>query len=157
MDAAGVETKLNAGDYEEIVDDIERARGPGVFVQELRDAFSRTGIIPNAIYLLAELFPDTIITTNYDRLIEQAFDTGGGRPVELLTPATIATLPDPTKTTVIKLHGDARAAAGCILSKNQYEIAYGLGVIDRALPIPQVLDYQYRSSCFCPPVHAGGR
>jgi SIR2-like domain len=146
MDAAQVETKLNAGDYEEIVDDIERVRGQGVFVQELRDAFSRTGVIPNAIYLLVELFPDTIITTNYDRLIEQAFDTGGGKPVEVVTPATIETLPDPTKITVIKLHGDARVAAGCILSKSQYEAAYGSGVINRALPIPQVLDYQFRNS-----------
>lgn len=144
--AQTAEAMLEAGEYEQLVDKIETVRGRDVFVQELRDAFSRTGTIPNAIYLLAELFRDTIITTNYDRLIEQAFDTGGSSSVEIVTPATILAPPDPTKITIIKLHGDIRAPAGCILSRNQYDAAYGAGAIDIALPIPQLIDYQFRNS-----------
>lgn len=141
-----VEGLLRAGDYELIVEEIENSRSRDVFVQELRDAFSRNGTIPNAVYLLAELFRDTIITTNYDRLIEQAFDTGGGKPIEVVTPANVLAPPDPAKVTVIKLHGDIRAPAGCILSKSQYDKAYGAGPVNTALPIPQVLNYIFRNS-----------
>lgn len=146
MDPAAVEDLLAQGLYEEIVDHIEQQRGNDVFAQELRDAFAKTGAIPPADYLVAELFQDTVITTNYDRLIEQALDFGGGKSVEALSPATISQLPDGDKVTVIKLHGNVNAPGSCILSKGQYAAAYGGGVIDLALPIPQALDYYFRNS-----------
>ncbi|TCS02864.1 SIR2 family protein [Caulobacter sp. BK020] len=141
-----VEAMLAAGDYEGIVHAIEAQLGQPVFRQELRDAFSRNGTIPPADYLIAELFSDTLITTNYDRLLEQAFDVGGGRPVQVLTPATILTPPDADSVTILKLHGDIVAPGGCILSRNQYAAAYGDGAIDPSLPIPQALDYYFRNS-----------
>lgn len=141
-----VEAMLAAGEYEGIVHAIEAQRGQPVFRQELRDAFSRNGTIPPADYLIAELFSDTLITTNYDRLLEQAFDVGGGKPVQVLTPATILTSPEAESVTIIKLHGDIAAPGGCILSRNQYAAAYGDGAIDHGLPIPQALDYYFRNS-----------
>lgn len=146
MVPAVVEDLLAQGLYEEIVDQIEQQRGDDVFAQELRDVFAKNGIIPPADYLIAELFQDTLITTNYDRLIEQSFDSGGGKAVEVLTPATILRAPDPSKVTVIKLHGNVDAPASCILSKAQYTTAYGVDAIDLALPIPQALDYYFRNS-----------
>lgn len=143
---ADVEAMLAAGDYEGIVHAIEDRRGQPVFRQELRDAFARNGTIPPADYLIAELFFDTLITTNYDRLLEQAFDVGGGRPVQVLTPATILTPPDAESVTILKLHGDIAAPGGCILSRNDYSAAYGNGAIDPSLPIPQALDYYFRNS-----------
>lgn len=144
--AADVENLLAQGRYEEIVDQIEQLRGADVFGQELRDAFAKNGTIPPADYLVAELFQDTLITTNYDRLIEQSFDSGGGKAVEVLTPATILQPLDATKVTVVKLHGSVSAPGTCILSKAQYDAAYGAGDIDLALPIPQALDYYFRNS-----------
>ncbi|MBN8500659.1 MAG: SIR2 family protein [Sphingomonadales bacterium] len=141
-----VDAMLAAGEYEGIVHAIEAQLGQPVFRQELRDAFSRNGTIPPADYLIAELFSDTLITTNYDRLLEQAFDVGGGRPVQVLTPATILTPPEAESVTILKLHGDIAAPAGCILSRNQYAAAYGDGAIDSSLPIPQALDYYFRNS-----------
>lgn len=146
MDPAVVEDLLVQGLYEEIVDQIEQQRGDDVFAQELRDAFSKNGVIPPVDYLVAELFQDTLITTNYDRLIEQSLDFGGDKAVEVLTPATILQPPDAAKVTIIKLHGNADAPASCILSKGQYAAAYGADAIDLALPIPQVLDYYFRNS-----------
>ena len=143
---AEVEDLLAQGLYEEIVDRIEHQRGAEVFAQELRDAFAKNGTIPPADYLVAELFRDTLITTNYDRLIEQSFDLGGGEAVEVLTPATISQPPDATKVTVIKLHGSIVTPASCILSKAQYAAAYGAAAIDLTLPIPQALDYYFRNS-----------
>ncbi|TPL96422.1 hypothetical protein FJ960_26145 [Mesorhizobium sp. B2-3-11] len=145
LDATVVEDLLTQGLYEEIVDRIEQKRGNDVFAQELRDAFSKNGAIPPVDYLIAELFQDTLITTNYDRLIEQSFDLGGGKAVEVLTPATILRPPAAGKVTVIKLHGNVDAPASCILSKAQYAAAYGAEAIDLTLPIPQALDYYFRN------------
>lgn len=146
IETAVVEDLLVQGLYEEIVDQIEQLRGDDVFGQELRDAFAKNGTIPPADYLVAELFQDTLITTNYDRLIEQSFDSGGGKTVEVLTPATILQPLDAAKVTVVKLHGNVRAPGTCILSKGQYDAAYGADAIDLALPIPQALDYYFRNS-----------
>lgn len=146
IDAVTVEELLAQGLYEEIVNQIERQRGDDVFAQELRDAFAKSGAIPPADFLVAELFQDTVITTNYDRLIEQSFDSGGGKAVEVLTPATILQPPDAAKVTVIKLHGNVDAPGACILSKGQYDAAYGADTIDLSRPIPQALDYYFRNS-----------
>jgi hypothetical protein len=141
-----VEAMLAHGRYEAVVDRIEQKRGRDYFAQELRDVFGRFGTIPSADYLLAELFDDTLITTNYDRLLEQSFDVGGGKAVEVLTPATILAAPDATKVTIIKLHGNVKTPASCILSRSQYDAAYGADAINLALPIPQALDYYFRNS-----------
>jgi NAD-dependent SIR2 family protein deacetylase len=146
LNAGVVEGLLAQGLYEEIVDRIERQRGADVFAQELRDVFSKNGLIPPADYLIAELFQDTLITTNYDHLLEQSFDFGGGKAIEVLTPATISRPPDAGKITVIKLHGNVDAPASCILSKAQYAAAYGPDAIDLVLPIPQALEYYFRNA-----------
>ncbi|HUQ38391.1 MAG TPA: SIR2 family protein [Aestuariivirga sp.] len=146
IDPAIIEDLVAQGLYEEIVEQIEQQRGADVFAQELRDVFAKNGVIPPADYLVAELFQDTLITTNYDHLVEQSFDFGGDKAVQVLTPATILEPPDATKVTIIKLHGNVDAPASCILSKAQYAAAYGGASIDLALPIPQALDYYFRNS-----------
>ncbi|MEG3192064.1 SIR2 family protein [Lysobacter sp. D1-1-M9] len=146
MYTAAIEDLLAQGLYEEIVDQIEQQRGRDVFAQELRDAFAKNGVIPSTGYLVAELFQDTLITTNYDRLIEQSFDFGGGKAIEVLTPATILQPPEAGKVTVVKLHGNVDVPGSCILSKAQYAAAYGADAIDLTLPIPQALDYYFRNS-----------
>jgi hypothetical protein len=147
IDPAEVEGLLAQGRYEDIVDLIEHQRGGDVFAQELRDVFGRNGVIPEAEYLITELFADTLITTNYDRLIEQSFDLGGGKALEVLTPANILQSLDAAKVTVIKLHGNIQNPASCILSKSQYDAAYGTTeTINLSLPISQALNYYFRNS-----------
>ncbi|MGP1256753.1 MAG: SIR2 family NAD-dependent protein deacylase [Kiloniellales bacterium] len=146
LNAEDVAKALGEGRYEEIIDQIEASLGHDVFVQDIRDEFDRTGSIPSTVYLLAELFKDTVITTNYDRLLEQAYDVGEPDPVQIITSANATDLPEPDKVTVIKLHGDIRQPQQCILSKNQYDAAYGNEHIDLELPIPKVLDYHFRNN-----------
>jgi hypothetical protein len=76
VDHVRIEDLLERGQYETVIQEIEHVRGRDVFTQEIRDVFSRTGKITDVTLLLTELFTDTLITTNYDRLVEQAFDTG---------------------------------------------------------------------------------
>src|SRR5262249_58871219 len=96
--------------------------------------------------LIAELFTDTVITTNYDRLIEEAFDTGANNAFQVINGVNALEDPATDRVSIIKLHGDVRTPGNCIVSKNQYDQAYGNNEIDLSRPIPKLLDYYYKNS-----------
>jgi len=146
IDPAHTETLLASGQYEVVIEEIETSRGREVFIQEIRDVFSRTGKITDTTLLISELFTDTVITTNYDHLIEQAFDTGAANAFQVINGMGALEEPATDRVSIIKLHGDIKTPANCILSKNQYDQAYGNGGIDMALPIPKLLEYYYKNS-----------
>src|SRR5207248_3615079 len=83
-------------------------------------------------------------TTNYDRLIEQAFDTGANNAFQVINGMAALAKPGLGHTSIIKLHGDVTTPKECILSKNQYDQAYGS--IDLTRPIPKLLEYYYKNS-----------
>jgi SIR2-like domain len=144
--AAHTEGLLAKGEYETLISQIEASRGRDVFVQEVRDVFSRTGTITDTTLLITELFTDTVITTNYDRLIEQAFDIGSKEAFQVINGLNALVKPDSDRASVIKLHGDVKTPSQCILSKNQYDQAYGNSGIDLTRPIPKLLEYFYKNS-----------
>lgn len=146
IDPTHVDALLQQGQYEEVIQEIEGKGYKDVFIQEVRDVFSRTGKVTDTTFPLTELFTDTIITTNYDHVIEQAFDTGEKDKVQLIDSANILKEPIEGKVTIIKLHGDVKTPARCILSKRQYDDAYGDDAIDLSKPIPKLLSYYYRTS-----------
>lgn len=146
LDAAIIEDHLAKGEYEAVIETIEKTRGADVFAQEIRDAFSKTGSLEDITLLISELFCDTLITTNYDGLLEQSFDVGPGDEVQVINGTSAMETPDPEKVTVIKLHGDIRNPARCILGKRQYDEAYGETDLDLNRPIPKLLRYYYTTS-----------
>lgn len=146
IDQAHSEALLASGQYETVIEEIEAIRGRDDFTQEIRDVFSRTGEITSTTLLITELFADTVITTNYDKLIETAFDTGPGKSYQLINGINALAEPDTGLVSIIKLHGDIKTPGQCILSKNQYDQAYGNGDIDLSLPIPKLLEYYYKNS-----------
>lgn len=146
IDSARIETLLSAGKFEDVLQEIEAIRGRDTFIQEIRDAFSKTGKITDTILRITDLFEDTLITTNYDRTIELAFDTGKNEKTQIIGAHNALEKPDLVKTTIYKLHGSIEKPVDCILSKNQYNSAYGLNGIDLTLPIPKLLSYHYKTS-----------
>jgi NAD-dependent SIR2 family protein deacetylase len=146
IDAAHIEALLAGGQYEAVIAKIEASRGRDVFAQEIRDVFQRTGQITDTTLLITELFTDTVITTNYDRLVEQAFDTGAPNAFQVINGPNAMADPDADRVTIIKLHGDIKTPGNCILSKNQYDQAYGNDQIDMTRPIPRLLEYYYKNS-----------
>lgn len=142
-----VEAWLQQGDYEAVIADIERQHGRDVFAQEIRDAFGKRGRIQDITLLISEIFTDTLVTTNYDRLLEQVYDTGDGSQIQVLDGTTAMTVvPDPERVTLIKIHGDFADPAHCILSKAQYDAAYGAGALDLQLPVPRILARYYSNN-----------
>lgn len=146
IDKIHIEGLLGNGHYETVIEEIENIRGRDVFTQEIRDVFSRTGNITDTTLLLTKLFSDTLITTNYDRLIEQSFDTGQENAFQVINGLNALEKPDADRVTIIKLHGDINNPTRCILSRNQYDVVYGGDQLDMTLPIPKLLSYHYRNS-----------
>ncbi len=141
-----IESWLSSGQYEQVIEHIEQIFGPDVFAQEIRDAFSRTGSIEDITLRIAELFSDTLITTNYDRLLEQVFDTGSENSLQVINGMTAMDKANPESVTIIKIHGDIKHPQRCILGKAQYDTAYGEEQLDIQRPIPKVLRYYFRNS-----------
>ncbi len=141
-----IESWLTQGQYEQVIEHIEAKHGAGVFEQEIRDVFSKTGSLENITLRIADLFSDTLITTNYDKLLEQVFDTGAERVVQVINGMTAMEQPETDKVTVIKLHGDIQRPEKCILGKAQYNQAYGEDVLDIERPIPRLLQYYFKNS-----------
>jgi NAD-dependent SIR2 family protein deacetylase len=146
INATHVQDLIRKGQYEVVIEEIENRRTRDVFIQEIRDVFSKTGRITETTLRLTELFTDTLITTNYDHIIEQAFNNGEKNKLQILDSGNILQLPDEEKITIIHLHGDVQKAAGCILSKKQYDDAYGSGKLDLNKEVPKLLSYHYRNS-----------
>lgn len=141
-----IEALLTSGAYETVLEEIEAIRGREVFINEIRDEFSRNLTIPDVVWRISELFTDTVITTNYDRLLEQSLETGEAGRVQVINGLNALEQADPKKITVIKLHGNIREPRRCILSKNQYDEAYGNGSLNMHKPIPKLLAYYYKNS-----------
>ncbi|WNB74178.1 SIR2 family NAD-dependent protein deacylase [Methylomonas koyamae] len=141
-----IEALLTAGEFETIIAEIEAKRGRDVFVAEIRDVFGKSGTVPDAVWRLTELFGDTVLTTNYDRLLEQAFGAGQEDRIQIINALMRSEQPDAKRTTLVKLHGDITKPGKCILSKNQYDDAYGAESLDLSLPIPKLLSHYYQST-----------
>jgi NAD-dependent SIR2 family protein deacetylase len=146
IDSEQIETWLSAGLYEQVIGHIEKTFGPDVFAQEIRDAFSKTGSIEDITLRIAELFSDTLITTNYDRLLEQVFDTGSETGLQVINGMTAMEKANSESVTIIKIHGDIKHPQRCILGKAQYDEAYGDKELDLERPIPKVLKYYFKNS-----------
>lgn len=146
IDSAIIEAHLRNGEFEAVIETIEATCGPDVFAQEIRDAFSKAGKLEGITLLISELFSDTLITTNYDRLLEQCFDTGPGDEVQVINGTNAMEQPDAAKITVIKLHGDIRHPNRCILGRKHYDAAYGETDLDLTRPIPKLIRYYFTTS-----------
>jgi hypothetical protein len=141
-----IEALLAAGEFETIIADIESKRGRDTFIAEIRDVFGKNGTVPDAVWRLTELFGDTVLTTNYDRLLEQAFSAGREDCLQIINALMRSEQADAKRTTIVKLHGDITNPSKCILSKNQYDGAYGADALDLLLPIPKLLSHYYQSA-----------
>ena len=141
-----VEAWLAQGQYEQIIDHIEQRHGLDIFAQEIRDVFGKRGSIQDITLLISELFSDTLITTNYDRLLEHVFDTGDASRIQVINGVTAMALPDAEKVTIIKIHGDFKDPAHCILGKDQYDAAYGEAALDLYRPVPKILARYYSNN-----------
>ena len=146
LDGDEVDQLIDNGQFEQVIHLIEQQDFLEAFEQELEDSFSHVDYIPETTRLIAELFTDTVITTNYDKLIEYTLENDFNKPVQLIDNRNPNEPRDNEAVSVIKLHGDIRTPQHCIMSQNHYNNAYGEGAIDLTLAIPTFLRQTFISS-----------
>lgn len=115
-----------------------------LMLQEFGDQIYKANLYPYSLNILPALFPNLIITTNFDEVIELLYAKVNGEYIEKLTPQSMKdtrliykriACGDPT---LIKLHGDV-ASRKFILTKEEYDKYYGEDILDIRLPLPSLL------------------
>ena len=139
---AGIEpearAKLAAGDYEEAGEAVLAARGRRAFLNaiDLEYGDARLGDQPllGAVGVLPRLAEGPVITTNFDHVLERAFETAGARFDRVVwgakaTSAHAALTQD--KHFLLKLHGDVDEQTDRVLTRADYDKYYASGSLLR--------------------------
>ncbi|REG60857.1 SIR2-like protein [Paraburkholderia sp. BL6669N2] len=88
----------------------------------IKEAFPEKADVPESLKVLARLPLKHVWTTNYDRLIETAWDQAG-KKIDVKTRIDDLTIPDPTASaTLYKMHGSVDSPADVVISKEDYEL-----------------------------------
>src|SRR5262249_8967934 len=88
--------------------------------------------ISGAIRLLPAIFPNLVITTNLDDLLERHYRNCGTEFAYVLAGRELAgyrQLKDPNGQFLLKLHGDCRRADTRVLLTAEYDAAYAIGAV----------------------------
>ncbi len=127
VERTDIETLLREGDYELAAQRLYDDLGPALFNENLESAFHVRNNISGPIQYLPVLFPDcSIITTNFDGIIEQLFigDNGFDSIRSGATLAEVLRNLAAGARLLIKLHGDCNVVADRVLLKSEYDAHY---------------------------------
>lgn len=132
---AGVESEvqqlLDSGCYEEAASLLSRTLGHTRFEDGLRDAFRDslipTGDLHGAVSRLPGLAPGPVITTNFDRLLETAFERAGTPFHHIFSGGSsgVSGAVQTSEEALLKIHGDLDDPEHRILTVEEYETHYG--------------------------------
>jgi len=100
--------------------------GRGEVNQQLIDAFTRESQPTEVHEILARLPIDTVWTTNYDQLLEKAYEAAGRRVEVKLSIENLAQARKGRDVTIYKMHGCVTQPHEAVLTKQDYEI-YDIG------------------------------
>ncbi len=122
--------------FEEAADLIASATNSNLLNERVEHELrlASTAVLDGAVRLLPALFPDLVITTNLDDVLEQQYRRCGAEFNEVLPGQDICRyrgMKTPTRSFLLKLHGDCRRAETRVLRKDEYETAYATGGVVR--------------------------
>ncbi len=155
-----VETCLNRGQYEEAAELLAKRMGTKPWKRFLMATFSEDKIKNLTLeelgyrMLIPQLFPELILTLNFERVIETVFRrAGNGITLEVLNPSddfTAAQQADAIRhgaPLLLKLHGDFKDCDNMVLTKAKYDEFYGDDPKnpDYTKPLPDFLKEQMQN------------
>ncbi|RQW83902.1 MAG: hypothetical protein EHM79_15000 [Geobacter sp.] len=119
----------NNGDYEGVMNDLVLALGENRFNLDFERDFMTPDEITGALTLLPKLFDNSVITTNFDRVLEKVYENDAKAFIEKVTGrgranAFFRAIPAGERY-LLKLHGNLDNAAERVLNKAEYDTAYG--------------------------------
>jgi hypothetical protein len=153
LDPDAMRARLEAGAYEGAMDDIFGVLGANLFNIAFERRFQVGENIGGAVTLLPKLFDGCAITTNFDRALETVYANDSKAFTEKVmgrgqAGAFLRAIPGGDRH-LLKLHGNLDNAADRILSKTEYDAAYGNdGDIHFHLPLPKLLKRLFTSYTF---------
>ena len=141
--------RLDAGEYEEAAQELLVAREHRAFNDAIKNTFGShrlpKGELKGAVSWLPRLTTGPVITTNFDQVLEKAFDQAGASFVKIVwgVKADLATEAlQQNRRFLLKVHGDAEDSTERILTQGEYLDQYGSAdgsEIDFSRPIPGLL------------------
>jgi hypothetical protein len=145
-----VDAHLAAAAYEEAADALVARAGREVLNARLRHLYGERALegrrFVGVVAALVDLTRGPVITTNFDRLLELAFEAAG-RPFEERLSGTQSDLFAEALHTgaryLLKLHGDVLDTRNRVLTLSEYDAHYGgrtVATIDFARSLPKMLE-----------------
>ena len=154
LDHDAIRERLDVrGDYEGVMNDIIQRLTINRFERDFERSFRPPRKIVGAVTLLPKLFDNSVVTTNFDRVIEHVYENHKRPFVEKVTGRSRANaffraIPAGDRY-LLKLHGNIDNAADRVLSAEEYAEAYGNeGDINMAFPLPKLLKRLFTSYSF---------
>ena len=129
--AAKVLQLVDEGKFELAAQALDQRR-PGVLPLRIRDAFDRevdrSQLVSGALSYIPALANGPVITTNFDRVLEQVFEAAGKRlqPVHGPRPDEIVNAIHQNERALLKIHGDCCDRTFRVLTLDEYNQAYGV-------------------------------
>lgn len=140
---ASVQEQLGAGAYELAAETVRDAMSDLVFADAIHDTFSVDKIkwpaASTVVDILATLPPGTVITTNFDRILEEVFASAGRsfeRVVWGVTEDTVIRALTNDAHVLVKLHGDVADRQNRVLTLEDYDRQYGAELGEGNQPTP---------------------
>jgi SIR2-like domain len=151
LDPAAMRVRLEEnGDYEGVMNDLVTKLGQNRFNLDFERDFKTPDEITGAVTLLPKLFDNSVITTNFDRVLEKAYENDAKSFVEKVSgrgqsSAFFRAIPAGDRY-LLKLHGNLDNAKERVLNKSEYDGAYGNdGNIHFDCALPKVLKRVFTS------------
>lgn len=113
------EITTNESDLFRIATRIDKDVGSLLFREEIANQLKGNIPVSSLYKKIIRLSTNTFITTNYDHLLENAFRDNGIIPAVVSNDKDIPSI-DPTKKTIVKLHGDIDSPSSIVISSTDY-------------------------------------
>lgn len=140
MDEADTQRRLQAGEHELVMDEVIAAQTLDVFTREFRSAFENQKIDSSkspSIELL-DLFSGSVITTNFDRVLENCHQDAGAPFAEKVVgnedSYRFIKAAFQGEKYLLKLHGNIDGQRDRVLTRQEYDQSYADG-----RPVPRTL------------------
>jgi hypothetical protein len=131
-DPAELERLLRSSQFEEAADLISSATNPRLLAERVEHdlRIDDPSVIYGGVRLLSGLFPNLVITTNLDDVLEHLYRLNNQPFDYVLAGGELAqyrSLKSPTSRFLLKLHGDSRRATSRVLLSTEYNTTYAAG------------------------------
>ena len=155
LDESRIKHHLDENKYEDLLDLIEQQPRGAAFEFYFQQDFEHANPENSYVWDFPDLFNGCVITTNFDRVIEDCYDKQGKsfkeKTVGLNNPSSFIKAITRGDRYLLKLHGNIDDPNYRVFKKEEYQRAYSESdqkLVDMAYPLPKLLSILYSSHSF---------